>query len=174
MAVPLLTMRDDFTLKVSEEAARVLHRASNKIAVVSIFGETKSGKSALLNQLLGAPDAFKVKKSSKLKSLIDPKSNVQDGTPFTKGLWIYAEPLTIEKEGEAFDIFFIDSEGLLPPQPDTSTTSLEESKISPRPTVDAADLKAEKHRMLLSIMIGISSHIIYNGSKSNGLEATIK
>ena len=68
----MLTVKDDFTLKVSEEAAQVLNRSSNKIAVVSIFGETKTGKSALLNQLLKAPDAFKVSKASKLQSLIAP------------------------------------------------------------------------------------------------------
>ena len=27
---------------------------------------------------------------------------------------MYAEPITIEKDGEVFDIFFIDSEGLMP------------------------------------------------------------
>ena len=65
-AIPLLTFNDDFTLKVSDVAAKVLHQASNKISVVSIFGETKTGKSALLNHLLKAPDAFKVSKTSRL------------------------------------------------------------------------------------------------------------
>ena len=27
---------------------------------------------------------------------------------------MYADPVTIEKDGEEFDVFFIDSEGLLP------------------------------------------------------------
>lgn len=30
----------------------------------------------------------------------------------TRGLWFYAEPITIEKEGEIFDIYIMDSEGL--------------------------------------------------------------
>ena len=35
---------------------------------------------------------------------------------------MYADPVTIEKDGEVFDIFFIDSEGLLP-RPVTSDRS---------------------------------------------------
>lgn len=30
----------------------------------------------------------------------------------TRGLWIYTEPITINVEGEEFDIFVMDSEGL--------------------------------------------------------------
>ena len=29
----------------------------------------------------------------------------------TKGVWIYTEPITIEKEGEILDIFLVDCEG---------------------------------------------------------------
>lgn len=30
----------------------------------------------------------------------------------TRGLWVYSEPITIEKDGEVFDIYVMDSEGL--------------------------------------------------------------
>lgn len=30
----------------------------------------------------------------------------------TRGLWFYSEPITIEKDGEIFDIYVMDSEGL--------------------------------------------------------------
>lgn len=30
----------------------------------------------------------------------------------TKGLWFWSEPVTIEKDGEIFDIYLMDSEGL--------------------------------------------------------------
>ena len=33
-------------------------------------------------------------------------------TACTRGLWIYSEPITINVEGEEFDIFVMDSEGL--------------------------------------------------------------
>ncbi len=51
-----------------------------------------------MNQILGAKaSAFKV----------DPSVNA-----CTRGLWIYSEPITIEKKGELFDIYVMDSEGL--------------------------------------------------------------
>ena len=51
-AIPLLFVdeADNFSLKINENAARVLaKRTSNNVAVVSIFGEAGSGKSQLLN-----------------------------------------------------------------------------------------------------------------------------
>ena len=53
----------DCTLQVSDIAAKLLQRrTSNKVAVVSIFGEAGTGKSFLLNQLLKVPQAFEVQK----------------------------------------------------------------------------------------------------------------
>ena len=42
---------------------------------------------------------------------------------------------------------------------------LEESKhsVSLRRTLDVTNPAIEKHRLLLSIMVGISSHVIFNG-----------
>ena len=96
---------------MNENAAKILQkRTSNKIAVVSIFGTAKSGKSFLLNQLLKVKGAFDVLPKQ------DPKVKFgsQQSSPrcTTKGLWIYADPITIEKEGDVFDIFFVDSEGI--------------------------------------------------------------
>ena len=39
---------------------------------------------------------------------------------------MYAEPITIEKEGEVFDIFFIDSEGIMPDALDNGNQKLNE------------------------------------------------
>jgi len=50
-----------------------------------------------MNQLVGEQGAF----------VVDPSVNA-----CTRGLWFYAEPITIEKDGEIFDIFLMDSEGL--------------------------------------------------------------
>ena len=52
-----------------------------------------------MNQLIGATEAKKFK--------VDPSVNA-----CTRGLWIYSEPITLEKDGEVFDIFVMDSEGL--------------------------------------------------------------
>ena len=101
-------------MKVSDIAVKLLQRrTSNKVAVVSIFGECNSGKSFLLNQLLKVPNAFETNKLTTLKKLMKSPQHHLPSTSHTKGLWVYAEPITIEKEGEIFDIFFIDSEGLL-------------------------------------------------------------
>ena len=59
----LISENDDNEMKVSDIAASLLsRRSSNKVAVVSIFGEFNSGKSFLLNQLLKVPNAFDVHK----------------------------------------------------------------------------------------------------------------
>ena len=66
------------------------------------------------------PNAFEVYQESTLKQLIQSspqKEKVEPTNSHTKGLWMFADPITIEKEGEIFDIFFIDSEGLIPPPP---------------------------------------------------------
>ena len=63
-AVPLVLVgneSENYRLQVSDIAVKLLSkRTSNKVAVVSIFGESNSGKSFLLNQLLKVPDAFEV------------------------------------------------------------------------------------------------------------------
>ena len=65
-------------------------------------------------------------------------------SPNTKGLWIYAEPITIEKDGEVFDIFFVDTEGVIPDQ-----------AIS------------DRQKRLLSIMLSISTFVIYNSKMTS-------
>lgn len=69
----------------------------NKIAVICITGCYRTGKSFLMNQLVGDQQVFAV----------DPSVNA-----CTRGLWFYSEPITIEKDGEIFDIYVMDSEGL--------------------------------------------------------------
>jgi hypothetical protein len=65
--------------------------------VICITGCYRTGKSYLMNHLVGEPQAFTV----------DPSVNA-----CTRGLWFYSEPITIEKDNEIFDIYIMDSEGL--------------------------------------------------------------
>ena len=65
--------------------------------VVVFIGKRDTGKSFLMNQLVGDQHVFAV----------DPSINA-----CTRGLWFYSEPITIEKDGEIFDIYVMDSEGL--------------------------------------------------------------
>ncbi len=69
----------------------------NKIAVLCVAGAYRTGKSFLMNQIIGHQGAFKVDQSI---------------AACTRGLWIYTEPITINVDGEEFDIFVMDSEGL--------------------------------------------------------------
>ena len=74
-AIPLLcvvgSQSDNYQFQVSDAAVKMLSkRTSNKVAVVSIFGECGTGKSSLLNQLLKIPDAFEVSKPTALSRLI--------------------------------------------------------------------------------------------------------
>lgn len=116
-AIPLVFVdeSDGVTLRVSELASKLFSRRSSaKIAVVSIFGDVNSGKSYLLNRLIKESNAFDVNRPTSLKRLISaPIKRQESAMPHTKGLWVYAEPITIEKDGEVFEIFFVDSEGLL-------------------------------------------------------------
>ena len=67
-AIPLILINenDNHEMQVSEIAIKLLsRRTSNKVAVVSIFGECNTGKSFLLNQLLKVPNAFEVNRPKK-------------------------------------------------------------------------------------------------------------
>jgi len=83
--------------QISDIAKKILSSSQNKVAIISICGLYRTGKSYILNQLIGIKNAFQV----------DPTVNA-----CTKGLWFWSEPVTIEKDGEIFDIFLMDSEGL--------------------------------------------------------------
>ena len=93
-------------MKVSDIAVKLLQRrTSNKVAVVSIFGECNSGKSFLLNQLLKVPNAFETNKLTTLKKLMKSPQHHMPSTSHTKGLWVYAEPIRDLRVGERETIF---------------------------------------------------------------------
>uniref|UniRef100_A0A7S4SEG1 GB1/RHD3-type G domain-containing protein n=1 Tax=Alexandrium monilatum TaxID=311494 RepID=A0A7S4SEG1_9DINO len=75
-------------------AASLLCQIEGRLAVVGIAGLYRTGKSFLLNRLLGLQDGFE----------IGPSVN-----PCTKGLWIWGQPVQIEPD---FHCIYIDTEGL--------------------------------------------------------------
>ena len=94
--MPFISLEEN-QFVISKEANKILS-AGNNIAIVCIAGNYRTGKSFLMNQLVGHPNAFKV----------DPSVNA-----CTRGLWIYSDPVTIQKDdGEVLDIYVMDSEGL--------------------------------------------------------------
>ena len=75
---------------------------------------------------------------------------------------MFAEPITIEKDDEVFDIFFVDSEGLLPK---TSTAKQPQTERLSSQFNDSftTDLIGDRQKRLLSVLLSISTFVIYNG-----------
>ena len=84
---------DPAPLKVVEEALEVLSTIDKPIAVLSICGPFRTGKSHLLNQILGCPGAFKVGHHMRA---------------CTKGVWMGTTLL----ECAEYAILFLDTEGI--------------------------------------------------------------
>lgn len=103
LALQFITVADESgRFELNEDVISTLqNHTSNKIAVVAICGEINSGKSFLMNQFLRVKNAFQLNRQ-------------QSETQKTQGVWIYTEPITIEKEGDILDIFLMDCEGFKP------------------------------------------------------------
>ena len=80
---------------ITEEAKEMLSKIENNIAVISIAGIYRSGKSYLLNRLLGRQDGFEI------------GPNI---TSCTKGIWIWGD--TVKLNNKNTEVLIIDTEGL--------------------------------------------------------------
>ena len=77
-----LTLCLEFKYNVQEEAVKVFRSIKSEVAVVSIAGLYRCGKSYLLNHFIGQPGGFSV----------GHKINAA-----TQGLWIWDKPIPVEK-----------------------------------------------------------------------------
>lgn len=75
----------------------MLSEIEGPIAVVSIAGKFRTGKSFMLNELIRKKNAFKV------------EGNVE---ACTKGIWIWNKPIKHEHNGEMINLLLTDTEGL--------------------------------------------------------------
>ena len=80
---------------LTEEAEQMLLNIDNNLAVICIAGIYRSGKSYLLNRLLGRQDGFEI------------GPNISS---CTKGLWIWGD--TIKLKNKNTEVLIIDTEGL--------------------------------------------------------------
>ena len=80
---------------ITEEAKEMLSKIENNIAVISIAGIYRSGRSYLLNRLLGRQDGFEI------------GPNISS---CTKGIWIWGN--TVKLNNKNTEVLIIDTEGL--------------------------------------------------------------
>jgi hypothetical protein len=59
-AIPLIEIKDDDTFTVNQRALSILLNVKGKVSVVAVAGLYRTGKSALLNWLLGNDSGFTV------------------------------------------------------------------------------------------------------------------
>lgn len=76
--------------QVREEAAALLRSIRTPIGVVAVCGRARTGKSFILNQLLGQSTGFRLAHSHR---------------PCTKGLWIWSKPIRrVGPDGEPYHL----------------------------------------------------------------------
>jgi len=90
----LIRIDDQGKCHLQENAVTILNQIQGRLAVVGIAGLYRTGKSFLLNRLLGLQEGFE----------IGPSVN-----PCTKGLWIWGQPVQLAAD---YHCILIDTEGL--------------------------------------------------------------
>lgn len=85
-------------LELVESNLMLLRKVQGPVALVAVVGKFHSGKSFLMNQLMGKSAGFGLGPSVK---------------PKTMGIWMWGEPLVYEspKTGQKISIVFLDTEG---------------------------------------------------------------
>ncbi|KAL6054572.1 Guanylate-binding protein, N-terminal domain [Balamuthia mandrillaris] len=83
-------------LVVVEEGLKVLSAIEGDVAVIGVVGPFHSGKSFLMNRLLGRSKAFRVGPT------VDPT---------TRGLWMWGKPMPLTIHGRNVSVLFLDTEG---------------------------------------------------------------
>ena len=92
--LPFITISPDGSFVMEEYAMKILSQIKGKIAVITVTGMYRTGKSYLMNRLIGMQDGFE----------IGPTVN-----PCTKGIWIWGQPVQL---AEDYFAILIDTEGL--------------------------------------------------------------
>ena len=105
-SIPFISVTETGTLNINPEVLDILCNQTLRVSLVSITGPTRSGKSFLMNSLIGIPNGFKV--GTKRRQC-------------TEGIYIWTEPKIIEQHA----IYYLDCEGFTY----NTTTDIRESKV---------------------------------------------
>jgi hypothetical protein len=97
--VPLITFsEDEDQLKVNDEAVELLRRIDGHVAVVAMAGLYRTGKSSMLNWLLGRQSGFRVGPTIER---------------CTRGIWLWGQPQKhMMANGEPVWVLMLDTEGM--------------------------------------------------------------
>ena len=93
--IQFITIDHEGHCKLTKESEEIISQIDTNIAVVCIAGIYRSGKSYLLNRLLGRQDGFEIGPTI---------------ASCTKGLWIWGDPVTLNNKN--YKVLIIDTEGL--------------------------------------------------------------
>jgi hypothetical protein len=95
-ALPLITLQNG-KFVLGEQAAHMISSIKGEIGVIGVAGLYRTGKSYVLNRLLGKQDGF----------AIGPTVN-----PCTKGIYTWGRPIEATKNGKKIYYILIDTEGI--------------------------------------------------------------
>ena len=93
--IQFITIDNQGICKLTPESEQLISQIDSNIAVICIAGIYRSGKSYLLNRLLGRQDGFEIGPTI---------------ASCTKGLWIWGEPVKLKNQNT--QVLIIDTEGL--------------------------------------------------------------
>jgi hypothetical protein len=102
-----LKQENDGKLTINTDALSIIEKLEGNIAVCSVVGPYRSGKSFINNLLLNRQDGFQL--GSTVRSC-------------TRGLWIWSKPIKYSNKFGEFNLIIIDTEGLAAP---TATKKLD-------------------------------------------------
>uniref|UniRef100_K3XAM0 GB1/RHD3-type G domain-containing protein n=1 Tax=Globisporangium ultimum (strain ATCC 200006 / CBS 805.95 / DAOM BR144) TaxID=431595 RepID=K3XAM0_GLOUD len=97
--IPLITFSEnEDQLKVNEDAVALLKKIDGKVAVIAMAGLYRTGKSSMLNWLLGRPSGFRVGPTIER---------------CTRGIWLWGQPQKrTMANGEEVWVLMLDTEGM--------------------------------------------------------------
>jgi len=99
-ALPFITIEDNDRFSVNPDAIEYLRSLEGRVAVVSVAGQYRTGKSLLLNLLSGGGAGFQVGPTVKA---------------CTKGIWLYGKTISSSSSSSSsspLHVLFLDTEGL--------------------------------------------------------------